>query len=1077
MGHFIYIIIIASVAPVFFGCSRGGGGEAMKPDFTVTPDTPFTIRSEQDLIGGPLAQGRVGDVLLANDKIRVIIQKPRKNAGINSFGGNIIDADIARPKGGSGQDNFGSIFPLVNVEWTLNYHNYEVVSSGSPKVLRAYGKIDVYDYLDLDFIGEVAEGVVGQRISYSNRFDDRRNPFDIYDDLKGLNQDVVTDYILEDGANYVRIETTFTNGGSGDVKLPVGQFINGSGELSVLIPGLGFTPDPMTQVGGNTPAIIYAAFDTSDVSYGYFYPAGQFIDPKKNEPYTTTSVSYSGLTGLLLGEEFLKLAPLGTGGTPDIHFSVPAGGTRKITGYFVVGGGSAGSVLDSGLKAIGASTRPISGRVINADGEAVAGATVAVMSKGQTLITYRTDTGGSFAGNLPTGGNLESKRFGKGLYTIVVDMPGYHLNGTRESGLCEPSQIDLTTKGSASVECRLGETGTVAISGPVTDAGTGKAIPARLTIVGEDPSPNKMGAAGRFRSSLDLDHPFGIAGLKYITALGTFDLTDESSFPIEPGPYRFVISHGPEYEALERVVDVASGGVTTLEAVKLKRVVTTPGFVSADFHVHSIRSPDSSIPQELRVLSAAAEGLDVLQSSDHDYITDYAPVAAGLVSRGIIPQGSIKTSAGDELTPNQYGHIHAFPFPVRPDDPEGGAFDWSASEKDEVSPSPDLGLPLGEIIKRLRGMPGERVIQIDHIMDNPTGLLLASGWVTTPFYIKDFGVMPLSSYADPVERRLPPRGDGGTSFPIPFGASSLVITDFDSIELMIGPHLNDEGLLFRSALPTWFNLLNLGIIVTATADSDTHRTSDAPEPIGMPRNYILSSVDPNDGRGADHSAIDLEEYAANIKAHRVTLSAGPIVMMRARSEGGASAEIGQTLTGRHIQFTVDVNAPSWGWFDTIEIYANTEPIPADDKTGLPMTGTAADPAKFYMPYHVPRYVYDPIRTFKLSDGTILNWKEEGGRITAGVQFEMDVDEDTWVVAVARGTRGTKGYHSLFPIVMDVLVDKKSLPETFDPQDLSAFHGDKGVGAPAWGMTNPIFIDQDGDGFKAKYVRNGMSPVK
>ncbi|MFH1829388.1 MAG: hypothetical protein ABH871_01245 [Pseudomonadota bacterium] len=1069
-----FITIALLMTCLVFGCS-GSGKEGLSPNVTGYPDTPLTIHDEADLIGGPVAQGRIGDVLIKNDRIRVIIQKPAKNPTVNSFGGNIIDADLVRPQGQAGEDNFGSIFPLVNVEWTVNYQNYEVLSDssdGGAKILRAYGVIDVYDYLDLDFIGEVAEGIAGQSITFSNRFDDRRNPFEIYDDLKGMDREVVTDYTLEPDKNYVRIDTTFKNNGDDEVSMPVGQFINGSGQVSMLIPGLGFSPDLMTEVGGGSPAVIYAGFDDVDVSYGYFYKSSQFKDPD-GEIYKTTSVSYSGLTGLLFGEEFLKIAPLGKGGTPEIHFSIPPKSSRTITGYFVVGNGSAGSVFDAGLAAIGAKTRPITGSVVDAGGSPVEGALVAVMSKSNTLITYRTDSSGAFSGNLPTGGNAESARFGNGKYKVLVEMPGFHKNGTVEAGECDPSEIDLMTKESAQVTCTLGETGTVNLAGPVIDSETQSAITTRLTIVGTDPSPNKVGSAGRFRSTYHWEFPFGIVDVKYITAKGTIDLTGSTSFNIEPGTYLFMISHGPEYSTYQEVLDVPAGESVSLGSIALKRAVPTPGYVNADFHIHSITSPDSNFSQELRVLSVAAEGLDVLQSSDHDYITDYAPALSSLVSQGLIPAGSMQTSAGDEVTPNHYGHLHAFPLLPDPLDPAGGAVDWSNSSLDVVGPDPDYCPTLDELIDTLRDDPGEEVIQINHIMDNPTGLLIATGWVTSPFYLNDFGVPPLSSYADPVERRMPPRSSG-TSFPLPFGTSALMSTKFNALELTIGLHLHDNDMLYRSALPTWFNLLNLGFIITATADSDSHR--GIANPVGLPRNFIANSVDPRDGMGQSHDAIDLEEYAANINAGRLTISAGPYISISAKDEAGTTAKVGDVLTGRKASFTVNVSAPSWAWFDTVYVYANTEPIPVDDVTDMPMQGTAADPATFYEPYHMPRYTYQPSKTFKLSDGTLADWKEEDGVITASVSFDMEVDEDTWVVVMARGTRSTEGYRSLFPIVTNVLADPTDTPETFDPADLASFHTDSKVGASAWALTNPIFIDVNGDGFTAKYVKSGISPL-
>lgn len=1074
MMRYAFTMMAAFSAIALASCSGGGGNEAGSPDFSGYPDTPFTIHKESELIGGPLAQGAIGDVLLANDRIRVIIQKPRKNAGVNSFGGNIIDADLMRQ--GGGQDNFGSLFPLVNIEWTVNPTTYEVIADGKdggPKVLRTKGKIDVYEYLDLDFIGDVAQGVAGQKISFSNRFDDRRNPFEIYDDLSGMSWDVVTDYTLEPGKNFVRIDTTFSNGGEKEARFPVGMFLNGSGQNSMLIPGVGFSPDLMTQVGANTPAVIYAAFDGVDVSYGYFFDAGQFTDPETDEPYQTTSVTYSGVTGLLLGEEFLKLAPLGGGGSPEIHFSVPPGGTRTVTGFFVIGDGSAGSVMDAGLAAIGAKTRPISGTVKTAEGKPYPGATVAVLSKGATVVTYRTDAQGRFQGQLPTGGNEASKRFGNGRYTVLVDVPGYHANGKAEAGACTPSEIDLMTQELVRVECVLGESGEVAIAGPAIDAETERPIPVRLTISGEDPSPNKVGSAGRFTSTTERNQPFGIVDVRYLTAKGTVDLSGSSSFPLEPGRYLFVVSHGPEYTADARVVEVAAGKTATIDKIRLSRAVPTPGLIGADLHIHSIKSPDSTLPQEMRVLSAAAEGLDVLQSSDHDFVVDYGPVASKLMGDGVISPGSLQTAAGNEITPNHYGHLHAFPLTPDPGDPEGGAVDWSDSDREEVSPAPDYVWTLDELIALVRKDPMRPVIQINHLMDMPTGLVLACGWVTSPFYLKDFGIEPMSSYADPVERRMPPRS-GGANFPIPFGESGLSTIDFDALELVIGWEMNDAGLLYRSSLPTWFNLLNLGMIATATADSDSHQI--IPVPVGLPRNYIASSIDPRDKKGQDHSAIDLGEYAQNVKGHRVTVSGGVIVSMRAVAESGSSAEIGGTIGGRKVAFTVEARAPSWAWFDTIEVFANTEPIPVDDETGEPMQGTAADPAEFYKPYHLPRYGMEPVKAFRLSDGTLESWKEEGGAITATVTFELNVLEDTWVVAAARGSKSTKGYRSLFPIVTHATASDQQPPEAFDPADLASLHADARIGAAAWGFTNPIFIDADGGGFMAKYVREGISPL-
>ena len=71
-----FIVLFTLMAALIGGCNGNGRG-GMNPNFSGFPDTPFTIYEEGQLIGGPTAQGRIGDVLLANDRIRVIIQKSK----------------------------------------------------------------------------------------------------------------------------------------------------------------------------------------------------------------------------------------------------------------------------------------------------------------------------------------------------------------------------------------------------------------------------------------------------------------------------------------------------------------------------------------------------------------------------------------------------------------------------------------------------------------------------------------------------------------------------------------------------------------------------------------------------------------------------------------------------------------------------------------------------------------------------------------------------------------------------------------------------------------------------------------
>ncbi len=1087
MQRSLYLYIALSV--MVMACTKGGSGpisaDVLSPNGNAT-QTALTIRDGSQLIGGPSAQGRIGDILMANDKIRLIIQQPGKYPGISSFGGNLIDADRVRTPGAKGQDNFGSMVPLINVEWTTNALGAEVVSYGQdqPTVVRTQSILDTYDYLDIDFIEPIAKNLTGTSLYFSPRFDDMNNPFAIFD-LQQVDVHVTTEYRLDPGAQYVKITTTLHNNGPTNVTMPVGDFLNGSGQVQLLIPGLGFAPSLIKQIPGDTSAVLYVGMPGVDVSYGYFYEFSQFMDSTQVIPtrLKTGSLSYSGVTGTLLGEDFSKVFPIGGGRNPEIYFSIPSGGDRAITRYFVVGDGSAGSLMDQGLQILRVPTHHISGVVTNSQGVVMPNVTVAVLNAdGNAVVTYRSDAEGRFSGLLSTGETQVSRAFGTGKYSIMVYAPGYAAASSdggvvHASGVCTPDTVDVKANDIDGIKCVLGGSAVVQLGG-VVDADTGRLIPARVTIIGFDPAIDPENV-DRFFDTKIFDAPYGVVDVQYLNARGGLNLADSNTLRLSPGSYVIAFSRGPEYAMEFRTVTVADGQVLAVEPITLKRVVATPGWISADFHVHAIHSPDSAVPEEMRVLQAVAEGLDVLHSSDHDFLVDYTPYARELEGRGIIPDNALAIIVGDEISPNNLGHIHAFPLLVDPLAVNGGALDWSYSAADVISPAPDYTMTVREIIAAARRAPGpaEKVIQLNHIAEAPLSIPIITGWVTTTAYRDGFGVQPLSTYADPVTQRMNAQPQ---PMPLSMEDSPLISPDFDAMELVIGAALGRNHLL-ESAMPVWFNLLNLGLLVTATSDSDTHTSYG--EPVGIPRNYIRSSVDPRDGIGGDYQAIDPEHYAAPINRRHLTISAGPVILMTAVGDDGKTVEMGDIVSGKRIQLHIEVKAPSWAWFDTIEIYANTEPLPADDDGISPLKGAAADPKSFAASYHLPKYVYQPTQVYRLSDGTLKTWKEEDGAITATLDLTVDAKKDTWVVAFARGTHETKGYKSLFPFAPHIVKDReKNPPAPAGPLTLDSFHTHPAFDAPAWALTNPIFIDMDGDAngdrnpFESLYIQEGVSPV-
>src|SRR5262249_36288170 len=132
---------------------------------------------------------------------------------------------------------------------------------------------------------------------------------------------------------------------------------------------------------------------------------------------------------------------------------------------------------------------------------------------------------------------------------------------------------------------------------------------------------------------------------------------------LPPGSYDVTVSHGPEFDAETRHVDLSAGGAEVTLDVSLLRSVSSPGWVSADFHGHTTESGDTTASTVGRVLNLAAEGIEFAPCTEHNRLDTYAPVIEAL---HLAP--FLSTCVGLELTgtPLALNHQNAFPLPMRP---------------------------------------------------------------------------------------------------------------------------------------------------------------------------------------------------------------------------------------------------------------------------------------------------------------------------------------------------------------------------------------------------------------------------
>lgn len=165
----------------------------------------------------------------------------------------------------------------------------------------------------------------------------------------------------------------------------------------------------------------------------------------------------------------------------------------------------------------------------------------------------------------------------------------------------------------------------------------GVPIPCKLTFIGQRGTPTP-----RFTvDDLGRDE-----GESLLVQNRVFSPRGSGALRVPPGSYDVNVSRGIEWDLfIARGLRVGRDGAD-LKA-RLRRVVDTRGWLSADFHVHASRSSDSHVPMRDRVYAFLSDGVELIVSTDHNIAADYAPIIRAL---GV--QRHITSMVGDEVTTN-----------------------------------------------------------------------------------------------------------------------------------------------------------------------------------------------------------------------------------------------------------------------------------------------------------------------------------------------------------------------------------------------------------------------------------------
>ena len=876
-----------------------------------TPNaSAFQITSREQLVGGRRALGEVGDFKISNGIVHAIVQDVGTSRGFGAFGGSLIDVDLVRgnkasgASGTKGSDWFTEMFPAFFLE-AIEPEKVEVVADGKDgkaAIIRVSGH-------GADFI------------SITRAVNDTILP--------KAPLDFSVDYILEPGKQYLKIQVTLKNSDTRPagfaLAVPFGFVVLLGEGQHLFVPEAGFDmrfhldevykrPSRLDALPGVVTDFL--ATEGEGVSYalaasprgGGYVANAPDIYPGGKPDSMLIPIASSSFLGAFWAKPPTELAP---------------GATFSYSGYLAVGGGDVSQAtkiifdIDESAERGKKPTKygTISGRVVE-EGTLTPLENASVVLRDQNGIFQsqaRTQKGGIYTAVVPPG-----------TYTAFAT------DGIRD--VVQAGTEEVKEGGSASIDLFLAQPATLNV---VVKDDQGRTMPAKISVEGTydyvsgDPARTflynlKVGEKLR-NTDLEADDPNDPSTRKFMEKI-FYATNGIGSRQIKPGIYKVWATRGPEYELASQDVVLKAGQSTTVGLV-LKHSVDTTGWVSGDFHVHSIHSVDSPMDLPDRVSSYAVEGVDWITSTDHNYVSDFQPTVEGL---GLTDW--LKAGIGLELTTLEMGHFNAFPLKLDPGPVTHGSFAW-------------FRRPPGELFAQLRGLgsdPATTIVQVNHPRDSVLGYFNAFNTGTfTGTPLPDNGVFSLDRS---------PNADGS---PGPYDQRQFSL-DFDAIEIFNGkreelrftyriPEVEPEGKaptvpacpagpqtidcipapgqvlnkvidvqvgsttvqqlqpVYPGSLDDWFNLMARGHRFTAMGNSDSHGKG---EEAGLPRTWL------NVGASGDGSMRGLSEAAVmdSIRRGEAIVSNGPFVEAWVNGQG-----MGKTVVApdKKVEVRVKVQAPSW----------------------------------------------------------------------------------------------------------------------------------------------------------------------
>ena len=479
---------------------------------------------------------------------------------------------------------------------------------------------------------------------------------------------------------------------------------------------------------------------------------------------------------------------------------------------------------------------------------------------------------------------------------------------------------------------------------------------------------------------------------------------------VPAGKYLVIATAGPEHTVDFHHVQLMGGEIVPIQIDIEKLDLVPAGWLSADLHVHGRASFDSGIPDEDRVKTFVAAGVDVIAATDHDVIGDYTDVVAqlGLDDRVAVMGGLEATQLipwmdvpGEDL-PRVIGHFNFWPL-VR------------------VPSAPRAGAPWDELLE-----PGALFDTMAPLVGDGGMMMLNHPW-GEPLFGRDQGYLRAIKFDPrvPIDARSP-------LLRRPAGQRRNM--DWSLIEIINGSDMSE----LMQARTLWHSLLAQGYIAPGAGNSDSHGITDSQ--LGWARNWVQA---PTQVVGFDANA-----FNAAVRDGRMVAGNGVFVQVEVGPAMGARRGLG---------FTPYLAQPG----DVVDITVKAAPwIPLHEVRVVTSRGTS-------VVAQLPRV--DPMGTDTVRYRAQLPLAELVDRddfiiVEAGFAYPLaaDLDDDGVVDTTDNNGDGrvddadVEEGEDIGPLVVP--------PDPLDAQDQRFLITRITPGAWPAGFANPIFIDLDGGGW-------------